>query len=225
MRPLKPEELDLFAGGAGSTITVTGTRPHTTTTSLYSPEGVGGGGGGGTGGTGGTTSGYVTPGVSAAANAFANAHVHNNGTTANDQQEYQKAHDDLAKLYDWAQQNPNTSVYIGNGEYITGSQLSADLANITINITDGYAGSTGAQTDFNGSTATISINPNNSTVETYNDPSNFNGTGADYVVFHELGHATYDESYGGLSGTTAESQADAAAKSFENDLGIATFTG
>lgn len=57
MRPLKPEELDLVAGGAGSTITVTGQRPHTTTTSLYQRELTGGGSGGGGGSFGGGGSG------------------------------------------------------------------------------------------------------------------------------------------------------------------------
>ena len=169
----------------------------------------------------------MSSGVSAAANAFANAHIHNNGTTAADEREYEKAHDDVAKLYDWAQAHPNGNVDIGNGHSITGAQLSADLAAMTINIVDVGGGTSGALTDYSPSTGTttITINPQNSNVQTYNDPNNFSGTGADYVVFHEIGHSTYDISYGGLSpGPTAEAQADTAANSFENALGVPTFT-
>ena len=169
----------------------------------------------------------MTSGVSAAANAFANAHVHNNGTTAADRDEYQKAHDDVAKLYDWAQEHPNDSIDIGNGHTITGAQLSADLAAMTINIVDTGGGPSGAQTAYSASTGTttITINPQNSNVQGLNDPNNFSGTGADYVVFHEIGHSVYDVSYGGISpGPTAEAQADTAASSFDRALGIPAFT-
>jgi hypothetical protein len=227
MRALKPEELDIVAGGdvsSSAPIYVTGTRQPPTI--LPPTEGGSGGTGGGFGGGGGGAGGYVTPGVSAAANAFASAHVHNNGTTAADQKEYQKAHDDVAELYNWAQQHPNDTVNIGNGESITGSELSADLANMTINISDTGGGPNGAETDYNFNThlATITLNPQNSNLQIADDPNNQNGVGADWAVFHEIGHGTYDESFQPLSGTTAETQADTAANSFEDKLGIPHFS-
>lgn len=219
----------LTTGAATSEeIVVTGIRQTSYSDDSWNWAGDSGGtAGSGSGSTGGSGGGYVSAGVSAAANTFASAHVHNNGTTAADEKEYEKAHDDVAKLYDWAQAHPNDSVDIGNGHTITGAQLSADLAAMTINIVDTGGGTSGANTFYSGSTGTttVTINPNNSNVQAYNDPNNFSGTGADYVVFHEIGHSVYDVSYGGLpQGPTAEAQADTAANSLENALGIPIFT-
>ena len=220
MRALTPEEMDIVAGGDGTTITVTGTRTDYFFL-MRSLDNGGGGGGSSGGGGGGGAPGYTTPGVSAAANAFANQHVQNKGNTAADQKEYQKAHDDVAKLYDWAQSHPNDTVDIGNGETITGSQLAADLEKMTIEISDTGGGPTGGQTALHGDgTVTITINPQNSNVQTYNASS----TGQDYVVFHEIGHELQDTSFAPLQGQTGEDQADAAARSMENKLGIPTYT-
>lgn len=236
MRSLTKEELELICGGTdtASTTVVTVVAPphysstHYTYTYTMSDDGRDGGGGGSSD----SNQAHDTAGVSAEANAYADSHVHNEGSTDADKALAQKTHDDLAKLYDWAKNNPTKSVDIGNGHSVTGAQISADLNNINVHITDNVsntspAGDTGAATHYESTGNNVSdifISPENSNIQSYaNDPA-----GLDYVIFHELGHAldwAYDRSdmYNSDTGhytSSAEALANSAGRSVENAIGI-----
>lgn len=225
MRQLTSAELELISGGSGDEdeIVVTGS-PYPSPTPMPAPwPGTGPGypppsspppsGGGGT---------YSTPGVSAAANSFANAHSANHGTTALDQQTYQRLHDDLAKFYDFATAHPNQLIDIGAGKMITFNQALQDFQHVTDIITDDSSlstgsGSTGAATHgtyVNGvATFTTYIDPQAGNYGTYSNQS-----GYDYEVFHEMGHV--DNFYQDNANYTNEADANTAAKSIESAMGI-----
>jgi hypothetical protein len=175
--------------------------------------------------------GYQTAGVSAAANMFASLHAHNNGTTALDETVYEKAHDDLAKMFDLAVNNPTYPIDIGHRVYITAINAVLELNNTAINVVDTPTRE-GANTDPGDfRSVTITLNPQNPDVTLSNGttrPSNFVGwinnwgsdwgnIGIDFTIFHEFGHAIYD-----IFEHTAdtEAMADSAAFSMMNALGF-----
>ena len=161
---------------------------------------------------------YHTNGATDAANQFADNHVHNQGTTAADKAQFEKAHDNMAKFYDFAKSNPNAAIAISHNQLISMSQALDAVSKDNIVITDNaaLAGDTGAQTSINGdgSGATTYINPQNSDVQ-YLD--NFDG-GHDWQMFHELGHVI--DYYYQPSVVHDEAAANATGRSVENALGI-----
>ena len=115
---------------------------------------------------------YLTFGVSLEANAFANAHVHNQGADGNskDTQYAHAAYDYVAKLYEYAKAHPDTLLTIGDYS-LTGSQVLNALSQEQLYITDStdlnVIGPTGAQTGSMWNTTTgvyrggtTYINPN-----------------------------------------------------------------
>ena len=177
-------------------------------------------------------SGYQTPGVSDAANLFASQHIHKEGTTAEDELVYERAHDALAELYKLATENPSTIIDIGHGLHITALNAILNLNHVTINIVDTPTAE-GANTTpgLRFGTAAITLNPQNPDVTENGTTrlSNFVGwinwvgspspnLGIDFTIFHELGHALYDLATAG-PGTT-EAMADSAAFSMMDALQI-----
>lgn len=207
------------------------------------------GSGGGSAGPTAPSGTYVTSDASAVGNAYADAHVVNNGTTADDLTVYKKAHDDLAKLFDKALLNPNELVDLGNGIKIPAAQAVLDLSKATIEITDQALRdingnlsirpdhtAVGAQTRDNGNgTYTIQINPAVADIQGFMNGF-INGTGLNFVIFHELGHVLE-----GINNPSAytysnvpanfpyeyyliEGSANTAGKSLEEFLGLALMT-
>ncbi len=168
-----------------------------------------------------TGGGYATPGATAAANAFANAHVSNTGTTAADTQHYLRTHDDLAKLYDYAKAHPNDLIDIGNGAKVS---FQAALAQITdhvqfvITSNQALSGYNGAQNAASGNSIAIYIDPEN--WNTHNYDNNFsNNSGEDYEIFHELGHSL-NYFNGTPDSFNSEAAANRAGRSIEQQMGV-----
>lgn len=185
-----------------------GTGSYGDSGGIGSPGGSGGGGG------------YATPSASIAANAFADAHVHNSGTTAADAKEYERVHDDLAKLYDYAAAHPDQLVDIGKGVYIPLSEIMTDLGKDSFIITDNatLAGTSGAVTVTGSSPGSLTtyIDPQNAGAVTYN--SYTAGSGTDYQIFHEIGHVA--DYFSSPAQATLEGSANTAGASIETALGI-----
>lgn len=226
LRNLTFEEVILVAGGLSSeTIVVhgpgSGLNPGDVTPVSPGGDNTPTDNGSGTGGGSGFYTSYAS---SSEANHFADEHLHNYGTTLADANEYTKAHDDLARLYDFAKISPTYSFDIGNGHSMSAQSAISALSNTTIIISPFDAGSTGARNNVNanGSGITIAINPESDNQHAYN--SNFTvGTGTDYVIFHEIGHAlNYYAPGGSFSGDAAlvEAAANTAGRSMELALGI-----
>lgn len=191
--------------------------------------GSGGSGGTGTGGltgSGNNSGGYSTSGATSEANNFADAHLSNKGVFLADQIDYQYAHDDLAKMYDYAKGHPYASFDVGNGQTMSYNDAIRALDHVQMVITSDatLAGATGAITRVNSDNAslTIYINPESSNQSTYDNTFNM-GTGINYVVFHEIGHALNffqpNGSFGGLE-KIVEGSANTAGRSLEMALGI-----
>jgi hypothetical protein len=174
--------------------------------------------------------GYASPGATAAGNAFANNHLQFQGR-AEDVDDWQHAHDDLAKLYDWATQNPNAIVDIGGGKSITAAKVMQDMNYVQVIINSGASpyGTAAAYSPENVSRNGVNVQLYTASTE-YNNYMKQPGTqGEDYLVFHEIGHALnyfenrdmYNDSGNGRPG---EAAADAAAHSLESQMHITEIT-
>lgn len=167
--------------------------------------------------------GYASPGTTAA-NTFANNHIQFRGR-AEDLDDWQRAHDDLAKLYDWATTHPNALVDIGNGISITGTEALSCMNHVQVIINSGSSpyGPAAAYSPENASRSGVDIQLYTASAE-YNNYMKQPGTqGEDYLVFHEIGHAfNYFENRTvyNTQGTNNEAAADAAAHSLQSQMGI-----
>jgi hypothetical protein len=230
MRELTDAELQYISGGTTNSedIIVTGVLPtwpvYYPPTYDYGPPYYGGGGGGGGTGT------YATTGTTAAANAFADARVHDVGspTNTNDINATHNAHDVLAKFYDFAKANPNALVTVGDYS-LTATQVLNALSLEQIYITDStdpsVIGPNGAQTRSSWSATTGAfvggvtyINPNNSNYQTYP---------GDFAIAHEIGHELVNSEYSAANaptGIAAEVDANIAARSILTDDGLSVMS-
>lgn len=164
---------------------------------------------------------YRTPSVSNAANNFANSIV----TIDEDRPssvliaEYQRAHDNVAKVYDYGKDHPNDLIPIGDlGRQVTFSQIIASFSNIAITISGNLALQSGAEAAaYATGKVSININPTVSSVVTYNNINNYHGTGRDYVIFHEIGHALW---FTNVDLHSAERDADITALNLSQAIGI-----
>jgi hypothetical protein len=262
MRDLTPEECEFIAGGKGQRvlamsysgegdIVVTASPPSFPPN--YPPAPPPSAPAPGAPSTGGYTGGgstpapsYNSPNSSDAANTFANNHVKNYGSTAEDTVVYQNEHDKLASLYDHLTNDPDRQISLGNGRSISASQALADLSKGTTYITDSAlhpAGQNGAPGD-NATVPAYTMGSSNGTVESWINPSqaeslkyenlnpsySYQGTsGMDYVDFHELGHQiqwTEDRSlFDANNNGTTESEANSIGRSLEQAAGITLITG
>jgi len=234
MRDLTPEECEFIAGGklkklqtmsyADETdpgeIVITATPPPPPPyippppPPPYNPpvpNGPGGGGGGSSGG------GYSTAGVSAAANAFADAHIQNNLTSAKDIQHYHFTHDEIAKAYDWLKAHPNAMIDIGKGHEITASEALSAIDNTQVIFTNNatLAGANGAQNYDQNEHGIIYINPENANTAQYDSYTN----GENYQLWHEYGHI-FD--YFNNRADMSEASANNGGRSIQQQMGEAT---
>lgn len=243
MRDLTPEECEFIAGGLAIAMTTPGEYPQTpppTITVVHppappsplppptplptptpTPPSPPPSTGGGTGGSG--QGGYSTSDASSAANAFANSHMANAGTTADDAKWAQRIHDDLAHLYDYAAAHPNEMMDIGHDQLISMKQVMAYLQKSFVFISDNESFTAPPQGTNRGA-ATVAGSlpaaeertsyfiPGNSYSQVYEN--NYQGNqGIDYDLFHELGHALnfadptgngYDEAAANTAGRSIE---------------------
>lgn len=172
---------------------------------------------------------YITLDASAAANAFAFAHVKNDGTTDADKAWYTRTHDNMAHLYDFTLAHPNSTMTLGSGKIIPLSRVFADMLHTTYVITDTDALTYNPGTGKNEGAVTsgvinqmdpmshiVYINPQNQKLVDYDtrQPS----TGKDYIFFHEFGHAlNFQELTGNQN---REDNANSAARSLEQLMNI-----
>ena len=171
---------------------------------------------GGNSSSGSVGTGYSTPGTTAAANDFADSHVKNMGSTADDVAAAHQAHDNLAKWFDFAAQNPNSPVYIGNNQAITAPQALDAFSHIVFRIVDTGGGVSGGETSFNPATGRAVVDYNPAKASGY--LSSFGIGGTNYVMFHELGHVI--NGIYNFSKLGDEAAANSAGRSLENSLGI-----
>lgn len=167
---------------------------------------------------------YQTSGVSAEANAFADAHVHNNGTTVLDAHAYKLVHDAFAKFYEWAKANPNALINIGNGLTVSATQALHDFERVTYNIADVGGGSHGDATAVTydntysiGLYSTSTLNPQ--LWLSFPTNKSLGDAGINYTVFHELGHSLNAFEYGRYNAGD-EAAANTAGRSMEVYLGL-----
>jgi hypothetical protein len=166
---------------------------------------------------------YQTSGVSTEANAFADAHVHNNGSTVADAHAYKLAHDAFAKIYEWAKANPTSLLDVGRGHTLTASQALSYLGHVTFNIAVADAGTRGAYTDATfpptGVTSTLTtLDPDNPVQQIYG--TRYGDAGINYNIFHEIGHSLNAFGFG-QTAASDEAAANTAGRSIELALDIA----
>lgn len=173
--PTEVDEIVIYPGGGG----YDGRYDY-----LYG--GGGGGSGGGGGGSGGPTLGQQ-------AAAFASQHLSTNLdlNDANNRAWYEQAHKALAALFIKATLNPNAFIDGPGAKNMTGAQVLASLESLFINLTSSVVGGNGALTHPNASYTSAYIEIGVPQMGGHETQFGADKTvGRNWVIFHEIGHAT-----------------------------------
>lgn len=193
-------------------------------------------------GGGGPSAPYQSPGRSAEANAFADAHLKDEGIFSDDHTVFREDHDDLAKLYDTIADKISDQLYLGDGKVASLVQEYVEISQAVIHITDDFlfdlqsGQQVGAQTIANDDgTLNVYLNTGEQQSENYENLNtgqyDYYGTsGIDYQLFHELGHvvqyfedrALYDlpSVSDGNASSPREAQANTIGMGLENEADI-----
>ena len=178
----------------------------------------------------------ASPALVQQAQIYSLAHIHSNLdlSNPNDRYWYDHVRQDLESLYVSARSQPTAQIIGPMGEVVSGSHIVSDLSRIKVTLTD-------APVDNNAVTIPSSWNPSSARFNIYMSVPSLTqyqaafgspGVGVNYVLFHELGHASGTSlSYGATQGYRAGSTPTAAGRvnieAYANTMGgaLAAFAG